>query len=128
MRSLQAYTVIHLLVVDVRCVLFLDHAHWLGPKQNTRNIYHKQMNNGVLSAQLSSTACTSPSMVYCCKYACLGDDVAGPRDEGRVDVPPELLLRDEVLGGVVAGRLPPARGVAHDEALVRGSPPEGPSK
>ena len=65
------------------------------------------------------------TMVYCCKCACLGDDVAGPRDEGRVDVPSELLLRDEVLGGVVAGRLPPARSVAHDEALARGGPPEG---
>ena len=42
-----AYSVIHLLVVDVSCVLFWDHAHWLGPKQNARNIYHKQMNNGV---------------------------------------------------------------------------------
>ena len=21
------------------CVLVLDHAHWLGPKQNTQNIY-----------------------------------------------------------------------------------------
>ena len=27
--------------------LFWDHACWLGPKQNTPNIYHKQMNNGV---------------------------------------------------------------------------------
>ena len=42
------YTVIHLLVVDVSCVLVRDHAHWLGPKQNTRNIYHKQMNNDVI--------------------------------------------------------------------------------
>ena len=41
------YTVIHLLVVDVSCVLVWDHAHSLGPKQNTRNIYHKQTNNGV---------------------------------------------------------------------------------
>ena len=43
------YTVIHLLVVDVSCVLVWDQARWLGPKQNTRNIYHKQMNNGVVA-------------------------------------------------------------------------------
>ena len=44
----RAYTVIHLLVVDDSCVLVWDHAHWLGAKQNTRNIYHKQMNNSVM--------------------------------------------------------------------------------
>ena len=44
----RIYTVIHLLVVDVSCVLVWDYAHSLGPKQNTRNIYHKQMNNGVM--------------------------------------------------------------------------------
>ena len=43
------YTVIHLLVVDVLCVLVWDHAHWLGPKQTlvfskvilaSTNFYH----------------------------------------------------------------------------------------
>ena len=43
----MVYSVIHLLVVDVSCVLFLDHARWLGPKQNTQNIYQKRMNNRV---------------------------------------------------------------------------------
>ena len=39
------YSVIDLLVVDVLCVPFLDPVSMHGPKQN---IYHKQMNNGVL--------------------------------------------------------------------------------
>ena len=42
------YTVFHLLVVEVSCVLFLDHARWLSPKQNTRNFYHKRMKDGVV--------------------------------------------------------------------------------
>ena len=41
-------TVYHLLVVDVMCVLFWDHAPWLGWKQNTRYFYHKWMINGVV--------------------------------------------------------------------------------
>ena len=41
------YSVIHLLVVDILCVLFLTQSACMAPKQNTRNIYHKQMNNGV---------------------------------------------------------------------------------
>ena len=43
----RAYTVIHLLVVDVACVLFWTQSVCMVPNQNTRNIYHKQMNNGV---------------------------------------------------------------------------------
>ena len=43
----MTYTVIHLLVVDVACVLFWTQSVCMVPKQNTRNIYHKQMNNGV---------------------------------------------------------------------------------
>ena len=39
------YSVIHPLVVDVSYVLFQSAC--MIPKQNTRNIYHKQMNNGV---------------------------------------------------------------------------------
>ena len=27
--------------VDVSCLMVLDHARWLGPKQNTRNIYFR---------------------------------------------------------------------------------------
>ena len=42
------YTVIHLLVVDVGCVLFWTQSVCIVPHQNTRNIYHKQMNNGVI--------------------------------------------------------------------------------
>ena len=41
------YTVIHLLVVDVACVLFWTQSVCMVPNQNTQNIYHKQMNNGV---------------------------------------------------------------------------------
>ena len=37
------YTVYHPLVVDVFCVRFRDYARLLGPKQMTRNIYHKRM-------------------------------------------------------------------------------------
>ena len=33
-------------MVEVLCVLLWGHARWLSPKQNTPNIYHKQMNNG----------------------------------------------------------------------------------
>ena len=42
------YTVIHLLVVDVACVLFWAQSVCMAPNQNTQNIYHKQMNNGVI--------------------------------------------------------------------------------
>ena len=41
------YTVIHLLEVDVACVLFFTQSVCMVPNQITRNIYHKQMNNGV---------------------------------------------------------------------------------
>ena len=43
------YTVIHVLVVDVACVLFWTQSVCMCMvlHQNTRNIYHKQMNNGV---------------------------------------------------------------------------------
>ena len=44
-----AYTVFHLLVVEVSCVLFLDYVHWLGQKQNTQNFYHKRRKYGVVS-------------------------------------------------------------------------------
>ena len=37
------YTVSHLLVVEVRCVLFLTRAACIVQKQNPRNFYHKQM-------------------------------------------------------------------------------------
>ena len=43
------YTVIHLLVVDVAFVLFCIQSACMVPNQDTPNIYHKQMNNGVLS-------------------------------------------------------------------------------
>ena len=42
------YIVYHPLVVDVSCVKFLTQSVCMIPKQNTQNIYHKQMNNGVL--------------------------------------------------------------------------------
>ena len=42
------YTVFHLLVVEVSCVLFLDYACWLGQKQTTRNFFHKRMKDGVV--------------------------------------------------------------------------------
>ena len=58
-------------------------------------------------------------------YAFLGDDVARPGDERRVDLLSVLRLCDEVLGGVVADGLPAARRVADDEALVRGGLPDG---
>ena len=46
-RRSKLYTVIHLLVVDVWCVLFWTQSACMAPQQNTRNLYHKQMNNGV---------------------------------------------------------------------------------
>ena len=49
----------------------------------------------------------------------LGDDVARAGDECRVDLLAVLLLRDEVLGVVVADWLPAARCVTDDDALVR---------
>ena len=48
------YSVIHLPVVDVMCVLFWTQSVCMVPKQNTRNIYHKQMNNGVYAFLRSS--------------------------------------------------------------------------
>ena len=50
------YTVIHQLVVDVPCVLFWTQSVCIAPKQNTQNLYHKQMNNRVDS--LSQVALT----------------------------------------------------------------------
>ena len=38
LHHLPAYSVIHLPVVDVWCVLFWDHAYRLGPRQTTQNI------------------------------------------------------------------------------------------
>ena len=43
--NIHDYSVIHLLVVDVLCVLFWTQSACVATKQNTRNIYHKQMNN-----------------------------------------------------------------------------------
>ena len=51
--SQPAYTVIHLLVVDVACVLFWTQSVCMVPHQNTRNIYHKQMNNGVTPIKMT---------------------------------------------------------------------------
>ena len=34
-------------MVDVVCVLFWTQSECMVPNHNTRNIYHKQMNNGV---------------------------------------------------------------------------------
>ena len=45
--STLRYPVIHLLVVDVLCLWFWTQSACIVPKQNTRNIYHKQMNNSV---------------------------------------------------------------------------------
>ena len=54
-KKLQAlYTVIHLLVVDVACVLFWTQSVCMVPHQNTRNIYHKQMNNGVVLGEVKA--------------------------------------------------------------------------
>ena len=41
------YTVFHLLVVEVLCVMILVYACWLDQKQNTRNFHHKRMKYGV---------------------------------------------------------------------------------
>ena len=41
------YSVIHLLVVDVLCVLFWTQSVCMVPNQNTQNIYHERMKNGV---------------------------------------------------------------------------------
>ena len=49
------YTVIHLLVVDGACVLFWTQSACMVPNQNTRNIYHKQMNNGVRTRTLEGS-------------------------------------------------------------------------
>ena len=54
-RLVEPYTVIHLLVVDVACVLFWTQSVCMVPNQNTRNIYHKQMNNGVATAGTNFT-------------------------------------------------------------------------
>ena len=55
--ALVSNTVYRPLVVDVLCVLFWDHARWLGPKQNTHNIYHKRVINGVHPACLGIQPC-----------------------------------------------------------------------
>ena len=41
------YTVIHLFVVDVVCVLFWTQSVSMVLKQNPRNIFHKRMKDGV---------------------------------------------------------------------------------
>ena len=41
------YTVFHSLVVEVSCVLFLTQPACIVQKQNTRNLYHKPMRDGV---------------------------------------------------------------------------------
>ena len=45
--GLLLYSAFHLLVVDVAFVLFWTQSACIVPKQNTRNIYHNQMNNRV---------------------------------------------------------------------------------
>ena len=51
--SQQLYTIYHQLMVDVLCVLFLTQSACMVQKQNTRNINHKQMNNGVGVSQVT---------------------------------------------------------------------------
>ena len=46
--SISVYTVYHPLVVDVSCVLFRTQSAGMVPKQNTPDLYHKPMINGVL--------------------------------------------------------------------------------
>ena len=41
------YSVIHLPVVDVMCVLFWTQSVCMVPNQNRQNIYHERMKNGV---------------------------------------------------------------------------------
>merc|ERR1712117_194721 len=43
----QVYTVFHLLVVEVLCVLFWTQPVCMVQKQNTWNFYHRQMKDGV---------------------------------------------------------------------------------
>ena len=43
--SQYRYSITHLLVVDDSCVMLWTQSAFMVPKQNTRNIYHKQMNN-----------------------------------------------------------------------------------
>ena len=45
--EVNEYTVFHLLVVDVACVLFWTQSVAMVQKQNTRNIYHKRMKDSV---------------------------------------------------------------------------------
>ena len=45
------YSVIHLPVVDVMCVLFWTQSVSMVKKQNTRNIYHKRMKDSVRCPQ-----------------------------------------------------------------------------
>ena len=58
------YTVIHLLVVDVACVLFWAQSVCMVPNQNTRNIYHKQMNNGVYGFQMAHQTANQHEIRY----------------------------------------------------------------
>ena len=46
-NNVCAYTVFHPLVVDVACVLSWAQSMSMVQKQNTRNIYHKRMKDGV---------------------------------------------------------------------------------
>ena len=50
-----AYTVYHPLVVDVPCVLFWIQSGCMITKQNTRDIYHKWMINGVVFLVLEAS-------------------------------------------------------------------------
>ena len=51
------YTVMIRSEVDVSYVLFLDHVHWLDPKQNTQNIYlRERMTNGVPACGLAAVS------------------------------------------------------------------------
>ena len=64
-NSTNLYTVIHLLVVDVACVLFLTQSACMVPNQNTQNIYHKQMNNGVVG-KVNKKCQMSYGVTYMC--------------------------------------------------------------
>ena len=49
------YSVIHLCVLDIVCVLFWTQSACMVAKQYTQNFYHKQMDNGVSNFQCSVT-------------------------------------------------------------------------
>ena len=62
------YSVIHLPVVDVMCVLFWTQSVCMVPKQNTHNIYHKQMNTGVCCIPAWADAWRATLVELLCKY------------------------------------------------------------